>query len=255
MINLENKSVVITGGTKGIGVEISKSFLKLNAKVFVLARHKPKKIIQSKGNKAIFIECDIRNIESLDQAVQKIKEASKSIDVLINNAGGAPMADALKASNKFHDAIIDLNLSAPLNVSQRFAKIMMKQKYTSNIINISSVTATRPTPGSAAYGAAKGGLVNLTKTLAIEWAPKIKVNSIIVGYIETENSKLHYGSKKEINKVAKMIPMKRMGKPTDVANACIFFSSDLADWVTGAALEVHGGGEKPSYLNVLQPNI
>ena len=74
MINLENKSVVITGGTKGIGVEISKSFLKLNAKVFVLARHKPKKIIQSKGNKAIFIECDIRNIESLDQAVQKIKE-------------------------------------------------------------------------------------------------------------------------------------------------------------------------------------
>ena len=129
MINLENKSVVITGGTKGIGVEISKSFLKLNAKVFVLARHKPKKIIQSKGNKAIFIECDIRNIESLDQAVQKIKEASKSIDVLINNAGGAPMADALKASNKFHDAIIDLNLSAPLNVSQRFAKIMMKQNF------------------------------------------------------------------------------------------------------------------------------
>lgn len=187
--------------------------------------------------------------------MQKIKEASKSIDVLINNAGGAPMADALKASNKFHDAIIDLNLSAPLNVSQRFAKIMMKQKYTSNIINISSVTATRPTPGSAAYGAAKGGLVNLTKTLAIEWAPKIKVNSIIVGYIETENSKLHYGSKKEINKVAKTIPMKRMGKPTDVANACIFFSSDLADWVTGAALEVHGGGEKPSYLNVVQPNI
>ena len=87
---------------------------------------------------------------------------AKSIDVLINNAGGAPMANALNASNKFHEAIIDLNLSAPLNVSQRFAKIMMKQKTVSNIINISSVTATRPTPGSAAYGAAKGGLVNLT---------------------------------------------------------------------------------------------
>jgi NAD(P)-dependent dehydrogenase (short-subunit alcohol dehydrogenase family) len=183
----------------------------------------------------------------------KIKNLSKSIDILINNAGGSPLNDALKASNKFHEAIIDLNLSAPLNVSQRFAKIMIKQKTVSNIINISSVTATRPTPGSAAYGAAKGGLVNLTKTLAIEWAPKIKVNSIIVGYIETENSILHYGSKKEINKVAKTIPMKRMGKPEDIAKACIFFCSDLADWITGAALEVHGGGEKPSYLEVAKP--
>ena len=253
MINLKNKSVVVTGGTKGIGAEITKTFLKQDAKVFILARDKPKRSIQVRGNKAVFIECDIRNIECIDNAVKKIKVQTKSIDVLINNAGGAPMANALKASNKFHEAIIDLNLSAPLNVSQRFAKIMIKQKSVSNIINISSVTATRPTPGSAAYGAAKGGLVNLTKTLAVEWAPKIKVNSIIVGYIETENSILHYGSTREINKVAKTIPMKRMGKPQDIANACIFFSSDLASWITGAALEVHGGGEKPSYLDVAKP--
>ena len=253
MINLKNKSVVVTGGTKGIGIEITKSFLKQNAKVFVLARQNPKRTIQAKGNKAVFVGCDIRNIDSLDAAVKEIKGLSKSIDVLINNAGGAPMANALSASNKFHEAIIDLNLSAPLNVSQRFAKIMMKQKTVSNIINISSVTATRPTPGSAAYGAAKGGLVNLTKTLAVEWAPKIKVNSIIVGYIETENSVVHYGSKKEINKVAKTIPMKRMGKPEDIANACIFFSSNLADWITGAALEVHGGGEQPTYLEFAKP--
>ena len=253
MINLKNKSVVVTGGTKGIGAEIAKAYLKLNANVYILARQKPSRAIQSKGNKATFIECDIRDINSLDNAVTKIKNLSKSIDILINNAGGSPLNDALKASNKFHEAIIDLNLSAPLNVSQRFAKIMIKQKTVSNIINISSVTATRPTPGSAAYGAAKGGLVNLTKTLAVEWAPKIKVNSIIVGYIETENSILHYGSKKEINKIAKTIPMKRMGKPEDIANACLFFSSQLADWITGSALEVHGGGEKPVYLDVAKP--
>ena len=253
MINLKNKSVVVTGGTKGIGAEIAKTFLKHEANVIVLARQKPNRVIKAKGNKAKFLECDIRNIHSLDSAVKLIKNEYKSVDVLINNAGGAPMADALKTSNKFHEAIIDLNLSAPLNVSQRFAKIMMRQKTVSNIINISSVTATRPTPGSAAYGAAKGGLINLTKTLAVEWAPKIKVNSIIVGYIETENSMLHYGSKKELNKVAKTIPMKRMGKPEDIANACIFFSSNLADWITGAALEVHGGGEKPTYLDVAKP--
>ena len=175
MINVKNKSVVETGGTKGIGIEITKSFLRQSAKVFVVARQKPKRTIQAKGNKAVFIECDIRNIESLDNAVKEIKMLTKSIDVLINNAGGSPMANALSASNKFHEAIIDLNLSAPLNVSQRFAKMMMKQKTVSNIINISSVTATSPTQGSAAYGASKGVLVNLTKTLAVEWATIIKV--------------------------------------------------------------------------------
>ena len=252
-INFKNKTVVITGGSKGIGLEITKTFLKHQANVIILARNKPKRKIQSKGNAGYFIECDIRNTESIDSAIKDIASKYESIDVLINNAGGAPMADSLTASPKFHEAIIDLNLTAPLNLSQKIAKKMIKQKTVSNIINISSVTATRPTPGSAAYGAAKGALVNLTKTLAVEWAPKIKVNSIIVGYIETENSILHYGSKKEINKVAKTIPMKRMGKPEDIANACIFFASDLAGWITGAALEVHGGGEKPTYLDVAKP--
>ena len=253
MINLKNKSIVVTGGTRGIGAEISKTFLGHDAEVFILARQKPKKLIKAKGKKAIFVECDIRDINSIDAAVKNIKTKTKSVDVLINNAGGAPLVKALSASNRFHEAIIDLNLTAPLNVSQRFAKIMMKQKTVSNIINISSVTANRPTPGSAAYGAAKGGLVNLTKTLAIEWAPKIKVNSIVVGYIETENSLVHYGSKKEMNKIAKTIPMKRMGKPSDVANACLFFASNLSEWVTGASLDVHGGGEKPTYLEVAKP--
>ena len=252
-INFKNKSILITGGTKGIGAEIAKTFLRLDAKVVVLAREKPKRPIQAKGSKAIFIKCDIRNNESIDSAIYELKKICKTIDVLINNAGGSPLAPAISASPKFHQAIIDLNLTAPLNLSQKIARIMMKQKTVSNIINISSVVASRPTPGSAAYGAAKGGLVNLTKTLAIEWAPKIKVNSIIVGYIQTENSLLHYGSKKEINKVAKTIAMKKMGKPLDVANACVFFASDLAEWVTGSALEVHGGGESPSYLDAANP--
>ena len=252
-INFKNKTVVITGGSKGIGLEITKTFLKHQANVIILARNKPKRKIQSKGNAGYFIECDIRNTESIDSAIKDIASKYKSIDVLINNAGGAPMADSLTASPKFHEAIIDLNLTAPLNLSQKIAKKMIKQQTVSNIINISSVTATRPTPGSAAYGAAKGALVNLTKTLAVEWAPKIKVNSIIVGYIETENSILHYGSKSEIKKVAKTIPLKRMGQPQDVANACVFFASDLAEWVTGSALEVHGGGESPAYLDVAKP--
>ena len=252
-INFKNKTVIITGGTKGIGLEITKAFLRLDANVVVLARNKPSRKIQAKGNAGVYIECDIRSLESIDNALKTIKSEYKTLDILVNNAGGAPLVDSISASPKFHQAIIDLNLMAPLNVSQKVGRLMMKQKTISNIINISSVTATRPTPGSAAYGAAKGALVNLTKTLAIEWAPKIKVNAIIVGYIQTENSLLHYGSKSEINKVAKTIPLKRMGKPQDIANACIFFASPLAEWITGAALEVHGGGETPSYLDVAKP--
>ena len=252
-INFKNKTVLITGGTKGIGLEITKTFLRLDANVVVLARNKPSRKIQAKGNAGVYIECDIRSLESIDNALKTIKSEYKTLDILVNNAGGAPLVDSISASPKFHQAIIDLNLMAPLNVSQKVGRLMMKQKTISNIINISSVTATRPTPGSAAYGAAKGALVNLTKTLAIEWAPKIKVNAIIVGYIQTENSLLHYGSKSEINKVAKTIPLKRMGKPQDIANACIFFASPLAEWITGAALEVHGGGETPSYLDVAKP--
>ena len=252
-INFKNKTVIITGGTKGIGLEITKTFLRLDANVVVLARNKPSRKIQAKGNAGVYIECDIRSLESIDNALKTIKSEYKTLDILVNNAGGAPLVDSISASPKFHQAIIDLNLMAPLSVSQKVGRLMMKQKTISNIINISSVTATRPTPGSAAYGAAKGALVNLTKTLAIEWAPKIKVNAIIVGYIQTENSLLHYGSKSEINKVAKTIPLKRMGKPQDIANACIFFASPLAEWITGAALEVHGGGETPSYLDVAKP--
>ena len=220
-INFKNKTVVITGGSKGIGLEITKTFLKHQANVIILARNKPKRKIQSKGNASYFIECDIRDVDSIDSAVKLIASKYKSIDVLINNAGGAPMIEALTASPKFHEAIIDLNLTAPLNLSQKIAKKMIKQKTVSNIINISSVTATRPTPGSAAYGAAKGALVNLTKTLAIEWGPKIKVNSIIVGYIETENSVLHYGSKSEIKKVAKTIPLKKDGS-TSRYSKCLY---------------------------------
>ena len=104
MVNLKNKSIVVTGGTKGIGIEITKSFLKQNAKVFVLARQKPKRIIQAKGNKAVFIECDIRNIDSVDQAVKKIKGLSKSIDVLV--AG-----DFIDARNTVIELAADVGLT------------------------------------------------------------------------------------------------------------------------------------------------
>ena len=240
MINLKNKSVVVTGGTKGIGIEITKSFLKQNAKVFVLARQKPKRTIQAKGNKAKFVECDIRNIDSLDAAVKQIKGLSKSIDVLINNAGGAPMANALKASNKFHEAIIDLNLSAPLNVSQRFAKMMIKQKTVSNIINISSVAGLMGNPGQVNYSASKAGLGGFTRALAKEVAARnITVNCIAPGFIETDMT--NHFKDEELENILNQIPANKMGNPKHVADLALFLASSKGNYITGQTISVDGG--------------
>ena len=117
------------------------------------------------------------------------------------------------------------------------------------IINIASVSTLRPSPGTAAYGAAKAGLVNLGGSLAVEWAPKVRVNAIIVGLTETEQSHLHYGDEEGIAAVGATIPLGRMAVPTDVGDACLFLASPLASYVSGTHFAVHGGGEKPAFLD------
>ena len=105
-----------------------------------------------------------------------------------------------------------------------------------------------PSPGTAAYGAAKAGLVNLTGSLAVEWAPRVRVNAIICGLTLTEQSHLHYGDDAGIAAVAETIPRGRLANPADIGNACLYLASPLADYVSGASLEVHGGGERPAFL-------
>jgi NAD(P)-dependent dehydrogenase (short-subunit alcohol dehydrogenase family) len=117
------------------------------------------------------------------------------------------------------------------------------------IVNIASVSALRPTPGGAAYGAAKAGLLNLTTTLAVDYAPKVRVNAVSAGLIRTEQPHLHYGDEAGIAAVSATVPLGRMGVPADIANACLFLASPLADYVSGANLVVHGGGERPAYLD------
>jgi NAD(P)-dependent dehydrogenase (short-subunit alcohol dehydrogenase family) len=122
------------------------------------------------------------------------------------------------------------------------------------IINIASVSGVRPSPGTAAYGAAKAGLINLTGSLAIEWGPKVRVNAVSAGMIRTEQAHLHYGDEATIARIADTIPLKRFGTPGDVAGACLYLASPLASYVSGANLVLHGGGETPAFLTAANPD-
>ena len=139
------------------------------------------------------------------------------------------------------------DLIAPLFVSQYANAVMQKQETGGSIVNIASVTVPRPEPQTAAYGAAKAGLCNLTTAHALAWAPKVRVNAIIAGLIRTELAHLHYGDEEGIAKVAATIPLRRMAIPQDMANACIYLASPLSSFVTGTALTVDGGGQLPSF--------
>ncbi|MFZ1175048.1 MAG: SDR family oxidoreductase, partial [Mycobacterium sp.] len=111
-----------------------------------------------------------------------------------------------------------------------------------------SVSGRRPTPGTAAYGAAKAGLESLTQTLAVEWGPKVRVNACVVGMVETEQSELFYGDTESIAAISKNVPLGRLAKPEDIGWAAAFLACDAASYISGATLEVHGGGEPPHYL-------
>jgi NAD(P)-dependent dehydrogenase (short-subunit alcohol dehydrogenase family) len=163
--------------------------------------------------------------------------------------------DAATVSPRFSAGVINLNLIAPLVFAQRANAVMQKQAEGGSIVNVASVSGLRPSPGTAAYGAAKAGLMNLTESLAVEWAPRVRVNAIAAGPIRTEKAALHYGDEEGLRRVGATIPMGRLGEPEDVADACLFLASPMARYVSGAILTVHGGGERPAFLDAAKGTV
>lgn len=242
--------VLVTGGTKGIGAVLVRRFLGWGAEVMTCGRTEPDELPQIGGRHAGFLAADIRDPDQAAAVVDAAVERFGRLDTVINNAGGAPRVDADSASPRFSESIVRLNLLAPLHVAQR-ANHHMQQSDGGVIINISSVSATRPSPGTAAYGAAKAGLLNLTSTLAVEWAPKVRVAAIVGGMILTEQAELHYGDESSIARVAATIPAGRFGTPEDLAEACRWLASPQASYVSGTAIWLHGGGERPAFLGAV----
>jgi len=247
-LDMASKVVIVTGGTRGVGLGITTRFLDAGAHVVVCGRNEPEGPIAAGGNEAVFVEADVRDVDAINSVVEAATGRFGRLDVLVNNAGGAPPAEAATVSPRFSEAILRLNLIAPLNFAQRANSVMQEQAGGGTIINIASVSGIRPSPGTAAYGAAKAGLLSLTQSLAVEWAPKVRVNAITAGMIRTEQSHLHYGDEAGIARVAATVPLGRLAEPSDIGDVCLFLASPLASYVSGASILVHGGGERPAFL-------
>lgn len=246
-LNFQDRVVLVTGGTKGIGRGIAEGFLAQGAKVLVCARKAPDELPHHGERHAEFLPCDVREADAVQALVSEITRRYGRLDVLIHNAGGSPPVEAATVSPRFHEGVIRLNLTAALHMAQA-ANAQMQQQDGGVIVFIGSVSALRPSPGTAAYGAAKAAVISLASSLAVEWAPKVRVVTVSPGLVRTEQSFMHYGDEAGIAAVGATIPAGRMAEPSDIANACLFVASPLAAYMSGTNLLLHGGGEKPAFL-------
>jgi NAD(P)-dependent dehydrogenase (short-subunit alcohol dehydrogenase family) len=250
-LRFDGKAVIVTGGCRGIGLGIAERFAAAGAHVLVCCRTEP----ESLPDGIAFVAADVREPDHIDAVIATCGERFGRVDVLVNNAGGAPPADSATASPRFSAGIIALNLTAPIVFAQRANAVMQGQDEGGTIVNIASVRGIRPSPNTLAYGAAKAGLLNATQTMGVEFAPKVRVNAVIVGLVVTEQAHLFYGDEEGIAAVGATVPLGRMADPTDVADVCLFLASPLARYVTGAQVLVHGGGEKPAYMDAAKGTV
>lgn len=249
-LDMTGRAVLVTGGARGVGRGITEAFLAAGADVATCGRTAPEQVPTAGRRTATFRVTDVRDPDAVDELVTATVEDLGGLDVVVNNAGGAPPAFLAGTSPRLHASIITLNLVAPLFVSQRANDVMQAQPDGGCIINIGSLNGLHASPGVAAYGAAKAGLLNLTQSLAAEWAPKVRVNAVTAGIIGTDEIfEVHYGNDRErVAALERAVPTGRFTTPADVAGACLYLASSLASQVTGANLVVHGGGDPPGAL-------
>ena len=241
----DRRVVLVTGGARGLGRGLVDAFVNAGDTVVACGRNQPSDDLLV----ASFFQCDVRDPDQVATLVESLVDAHGRLDVVVNNAGGTPYAPANRMSPRLFEKVVALNLLAPFYVAQRANQVMQSQDEGGVIINIGSTVAMRPSIDVSAYVASKAGLVGLTRSLAIEWAPKVRVNLVSPGLLRTELLEEYYGE--DVPKVEATIPAGRFASPADVAAVCIMLASYEAGYVTGAELVVDGGGEIPAWVTAV----
>lgn len=245
-LDLAGRVALVTGGQRGIGRGISAVLVDAGATVVTCGRSDVDDVLPG----TIHRVCDVRDPEAVAALVAHVVADHGRLDVLVNNAGGAPATDAATASSRFHERIVGLNLLAPLACAQAANAVMQQQPEGGAIVMISSISAHRPAPTIAAYAAAKAGVDSLARSLAMEWGPRVRVNAVDVGLCRTEHTDDHYGDDAQVAAVEATIPAGRMARPEEVGHVVAFLASPLASYVSGARVACDGGGEPPVFLHI-----
>ena len=245
--DITGKVTIVTGGGTGIGADIAKEFCRRGAKVMITSRTMDHlgpvaEEIRKAGGTVEAMACDVRQNDQVEAVVNKTVETWGRVDVLINNAGASFVSKAEDISPNGFATIVAINLNGTFLFSRAVAKVMIEKKTGGNIINISSDSGVYGSAYMSHYGAAKAGVINLSRTLAIEWAPYgIRVNCISPGPIETKGVKEVLWPTKELQERAiNATALKRFGTGLEIAWPCVFLASNASGYITGVNLQVDG---------------
>ena len=248
IFDLTGRVAVVTGASSGLGVQMAKALARQGADIAILARRKEKletvaEEIRKLGVKCIPVQCDVTDTEAVKKAADTVESEFGKIDILINNAGSGVTGPAEELADEDWDFTMSVDLSGVFKVAREFGKKMIKNKY-GRIINISSMyglVGNMALPSSA-YHAAKGGVVNLSRALAAEWAKYgITVNTICPGYFATELTVDTLNTESFTNYMKATVPVGRYGKEGELDSTAVYLASEASSYVTGVAIPVDGG--------------
>lgn len=246
LFDLNGKVAIVTGATKSLGYNMALALADAGADIVVVSRteedcDRVTREIECLGRKALACPCDVTKPDMIAGLVKNTLDRFGKIDILVNNAGVAVTKPALDLTEEDWDRVLNINLKAVFMMSQAVGRIMVEQKF-GRIINIGSVLGLVAEKLVLPYLASKGGLVQLTKGLALEWAKyNVQVNCVAPGYVLTPINEKDLSEEKVKNHLLNKIPMRRFGKTSEIAGAVVFLSSDAASYITGSVLAVDGG--------------
>lgn len=242
MLEIRNRKVIVTGASSGIGLDAAHLLHEAGAEVCLVARRGEvlAEVSAELGDRAWWYACDVSDAGQVEGLAKAVKARWGALDGLVNNAGIAPMATLEETDPAAWDRVFEINVRGPYLLCRSLGP-MLKEGENPAVVNISSSLADRAIPGMMAYNASKAALNHMTRCLALEWAPSVRVNAVMPAVVDTP---IHDGrgmSREDVEGMGAMHPLGRIGQPRDISAMVLFLLSDASSWMTGAIIPVDGG--------------